>query len=511
MAFETSATAILSPLLILLLIKIVYSSFRASKVPYPPRPEPLPLVGNLFNVTGDVKLDCERFQKWCKELDTDILYLNVLGTSIIYLNTYEVCNELLEKRSSIYSGRARMPMVTELMGWDFNFAFMDYGDKWRHYRKLMHQHFSAVAVKDFRPHDIRAVRGLIKRLLGGPEDIVKEMRQMAGESIMSITYGIDAQSSNVTFMELAEAAMHPLHEALSPGAFLVDTIPWLKYTPTWFPGAGFKRKAREWQNLVHRMVDIPFSETKKAINKGNANLSFVTKSLDNIVNAKGKNTAEQDVKSVAGALYQAGSETTSITLSVSILALLDHPDVVKKAQQELDSVILPGHFPDFCDADSLPYITAIVKEILRWHVISATGIPHTATSDDVYNGYHIPAGSMLIPNNHAILHDEKVFPNPELFVPERFMKNDEVVESRLQVAWGYGRRICAGRFMAFEAIWIAIASILAVYDISKPLDKNGNIIEPSYEFSNSILPVPAPFKAVFKPRNKAAEELIRSC
>lgn len=58
------------------------------------------------------------------------------------------------------------------------------------------------------------------------------------------------------------------------------------------------------------------------------------------------------------------------TLSIvgsCVLALIDHPEVVKKAQLELDRVIKPGHLPDFNDQPSLPYITAIVKEGLRWN------------------------------------------------------------------------------------------------------------------------------------------------
>jgi len=75
--------------------------------------------------------------------DTDILYLNVAGQSIVVLDTAEAVTELLEKRSSVYSSRsvsililrptfslshsARMPMINELMGWNFNFGFMKYG------------------------------------------------------------------------------------------------------------------------------------------------------------------------------------------------------------------------------------------------------------------------------------------------------------------------------------------------------------------------------------------------
>lgn len=97
------------------------------------------------------------------------------------------------------------------------------------------------------------------------------------------------------------------------------------------------------------------------------------------------------------------------------MGLLDKPDVLKRAQAELDAVIKPGHLPDFEDEESLPFITAIVKETLRWRdvvpiggsvltpigkqlIMNYTAIPRLLDYDDEYKGYRIPAGSIIIPN-----------------------------------------------------------------------------------------------------------------
>lgn len=75
-----------------------------------------------------------------------------------------------------------------------------------------------------------------------------------------------------------------------------------------------------------------------------------------------------------------------------------HPEVHAKAQAEIDSVIVPGRVLAYGDEDSLPYLTAIVKECLRWHEVTPIGVPHTLAVDDYYNGYFLPAGSVVIPN-----------------------------------------------------------------------------------------------------------------
>ena len=81
-----------------------------------------------------------------------------------------------------------------------------------------------------------------------------------------------------------------------------------------------------------------------------------------------------------------------------ILAMVMHPDVQDKAQKELDTVIGHKRLPTFEDRPSLPYINAIVKELVRWHVVAPTGVPHATVRDDEYNGHLIPGNTMIICN-----------------------------------------------------------------------------------------------------------------
>ena len=88
---------------------------------------------------------------------------------------------------------------------------------------------------------------------------------MAGETIMSVAYGLDVQPHNDPYIATAEHGVHPLVAAAVPGAFLVDTLPFLKYVPEWMPGAGFQTKAREWKKLARRMVEVPYEAAKQRI------------------------------------------------------------------------------------------------------------------------------------------------------------------------------------------------------------------------------------------------------
>ena len=75
-----------------------------------------------------------------------------------------------------------------------------------------------------------------------------------------------------------------------------------------------------------------------------------------------------------------------------------NPEAQKKAQAELDAVVGPSRLPDFDDQPSLPYVSAVIKECLRWRSGVPLGIPRRSIEDDEYRGYFIPKGSIVIAN-----------------------------------------------------------------------------------------------------------------
>ena len=97
------------------------------------------------------------------------------------------------------------------------------------------------------------------------DDFIKRNCSMAGETIMSIAYGLEVQPDDDPYIKTAEQGVRPLVVAAVPGAFLVDVLPFLKHVPEWFPGAGFQKKAKAWKKLAHTMIEVPFAAAKKNI------------------------------------------------------------------------------------------------------------------------------------------------------------------------------------------------------------------------------------------------------
>jgi len=217
------------------------------------------------------------------------------------------------------------------------------------------------------------------------------------------------------------------------------------------------------------------------------------------------------VKRVLGSMFQAGVDTTVSTMSSLFVALILFPEVQKRAQAQIDSVISRERLPTFGDRSRLPYIEAICKELLRWQLVLPLGFPHASTEDCVYRGFFIPKGSIMISNAWAILHNPDLYPDPDTFQPERFLNEDGTFrdDPAISLAFGGGKRICPGRHLVDETLFIVTASVLSVFNVAKARDEDGHEIPVSPMVqADSILSHPVKFECSITPRDKAAEDLI---
>jgi hypothetical protein len=89
---------------------------------------------------------------------------------------------------------------------------------------------------------------------------------------------------------------------------------------------------------------------------------------------------------------------TVSSIASFFLAMTLYPEAQRKAQEEIDRVVGTTRLPTFNDRPNLPYVDALVKEVLRWNPIAPMGVPHTSIKDDICEGYFIPKGSMVLPN-----------------------------------------------------------------------------------------------------------------
>lgn len=195
----------------------------------------------------------------------------------------------------------------------------------------------------------------------------------------------------------------------------------------------------------------------------------------------------------------------------ALFAMIKYPQVQKKAQAEIDRVVGHGRLPTFADRPALPYIDCLIKEAMRWKPMFPTGLAHRLSEDDYYKGQWIPRGSIVMPNVWAMSRDKDLYEDPERFWPERF-EGQERRDAFDPYSWafGFGRRICPGSHFADSMLFILLASFLATFDVSKPVDKDGRETEPEETYSSGLMRALNPFECTIKPRSTSTKELVKS-
>ncbi|GLB41338.1 putative cytochrome P450 family protein [Lyophyllum shimeji] len=472
--------------------------------PLPPGPTGLPIVGNVADMPQ--KKEWVTFAEWGRKWG-GILSVKLLGRPMIIVNSAQIMSEL-DKQGSIYSDRPRLEMGGELVGYSQTLVLIAYGARFRTYRKYFSRHIGTpLAMERHIPVVDYETRRFLKRVLAKPDDLNAHLRKLAGGIIMQLTYGYEVQDGEDPFVNLIEGANDNFSAATVPGAFPVDFFPSLKHLPEWLPGMGFMALARKWAKATHDMIEVPFAYTKQQMTAGTARPSFVSENLENEKTMKADEIA--DVKLAASSMYGGGADTTVSAEYAFFLAMVLNPDVQKKAQAEIDAVVGNDRLPTFADRPHLPYVNAIVSEVLRWNSVAPTGVPHTAMEDGVIGGYVIPKGSIIIANLWNMLHDPEVYPDPFKFDPERHIATPEKAAQRdpRTVCFGYGRRICPGMHLAETSLYSVISSSLAVLNITKAVE-NGVEITPVHENTSGIISYPEPFKCTIAPRSEKAIALI---
>ncbi|KAI9934766.1 hypothetical protein ASPWEDRAFT_654684 [Aspergillus wentii DTO 134E9] len=479
--------------------------------PLPPGPRPKPFIGNLQDLPSVGDQDWKHWYKH-KDLYGPISSVTAFGQTIVVLNEARLAVELLEKRSAIHSDRPP-GVFSELSGWNLILGTLPYSDRFRSYRKILHQQIgSNLSVSRFNHVQETEARRFLLRVLNSPEDVIHHIRKEAGAIILKVGYGYTIEPhGRDPLVDLGDRGMAEFSLALQPGTWLVDFIPFLRYLPTWVPGVAFTKIASKFKKTATAFTDLPYEFVKRKLAQNTFEPSFLSHLLQEQGHLQPGSEEELILKGSAGSLYAGGADTTVSSMTSFFMVMALNPHAQRRAQEEIDRVVGTNRLPGYQDRDHLPYINAMVKEVLRWHPVVPSGVAHQSIEEDICEGYYIPKGAIVISNIWAFTHDPDIYPDPMAFKPERFLNTENHIPERDPhlLSFGFGRRVCPGRTLADSNIYLSIAMSLAVFDIA-PAIKDGKEVGPTVEFRPGAISHPVPFDMDIKPRSQVHEELIRS-
>ncbi|CAI7586918.1 unnamed protein product [Penicillium bialowiezense] len=460
----------------------------ANKLPLPPGPRALPIIGNLHqNPSAE---QWKTYESWHKKYGP-LIRLKLAGFDVIL-----VAKDLLDKKGRIYSSRPRMIYLSECMTRGLQPGFMPYGDLWKTLHRLETPFLNPTAMKAYHDvHDLQSAQ-LVHDLLNTKdpaEDLKRYTCSVAFTLALGRTLSVDGDKDLYTLASYIEKKMTHFHWA----NFLVDVFPVLNYLPDSF--ASWRRDGTKMYDEEIRLMTGAMESAKETGNWCWSNALMKQ-------NEEEKLSHEQMCYFVGELILGAYISTTSmLNLFVSMCTIW--PSCMHKIQAELDANVGPDRLPAVSDESNLPYLNAFVMEVLRWRPLAPLGMLHSVSEDDEYEGYRIPKGSVVITNHYCVDRDPEVHDAPEEFRPERWLENPDLPLS----AFGFGRRKCPGSKFAHRSLYMALSRFLWAFDLT-PMDSMNaeEELRRMQQKGHAIPAVPPPARANFTVRSPKHREVVEN-
>ncbi|RVW62150.1 Protopine 6-monooxygenase [Vitis vinifera] len=419
-----------------------------SKGMSPPEPSGAwPFVGHLHLLHGKVPVFRTLGAMADKVGPVFVIRLGMYRTLVV--SNREAAKECFTTNDKIFASRPNSS-AAKILGYNYAaFAFAPHGPYWREMRKLsMLEILSTRRLGDLMHVQVSELHAGIKDLyiLGKDNNWVNPKKVVISEWFEHLTFNVVLRMvagkryfNNVVHGgEEARSAIAAIKKVLLlVGASVAsDVIPFLEWVDLQGHLSSMKLVAKEMDSLIESWVK---EHTGRLNSEASSSLDFIDIMLTKLKDASLFGySRETIIKATVLTMIVAGSDTTSLTSTWLLSALLNNKHVMKHAQEELDLKV----------------------------------VPHEAMEDCHVGGYHISKGTRLLVNAWKLHRDPAVWSNPEEFQPERFLTSHANVDVFGQhfelIPFGSGRRSCPGLNMGLQMLHLTIARLLQGFDMTKP-------------------------------------------
>jgi cytochrome P450/NADPH-cytochrome P450 reductase len=426
---------------------------RLSPIPHPPTK---PVVGNMLSL--DSSAPVQNLTRLAKELGP-IFWLDMMGAPLVIASGHDLVDELSDEKRFDKAVRGPLRRVRAVAG-DGLFTADTTEPNWGKAHNILLQPFGNRAMVSYHPSMVDIAEQLVKkweRLNADDEiDVVHDMTALTLDTIGLC--GFDYR-----FNSFYREDYHPFVASLVRSLETIMMIRGLPMENLWMQKR--RRDMAADVAFMNRMVDEIVAERRKNTAASDDKKDMLAAMMTGVDRATGEQLDDVNIRYQINTFLIAGHETTSGLLSCTLYALLKHPDILKKAYEEVDRVLGPDTNvkPTYQQVTQLTYITQILKEALRlWPPAPAYGI--MPLKDETIGGgkYTLKKGTFITILVTALHRDPSVWgPNPDAFNPENFSREAEA--ARPVNAWkpfGNGQRACIGRGFAMHEAALAIGVIL---------------------------------------------------
>lgn len=427
----------------------------------------------------------------------DIFRIKLFKDEIVILNDYESIYEMLVSKTLLFANRPYTYRANEVYGAGYpGITFLNYSPQWIFRKKTMVRSLKAYGegLKVLENISIGFIDKMIRQIKQKSKispkgiDMKPLLHLCTGGIITSLAYGEELSEAELLgVLEHVDGTL----KFISPVGIepLLDLWPTLRFLPI----PAFRDGARHSFAFAQWFKEKYERERNKAPEDI---VDCIAKDCSALQKA-GKISTEEIVGSFTD-VVSGGFITTTISTYTLIGILSSRPDIQNKLFQEIQRVTR-GRKPELTDRKNMPYVEAVILELLRYTTIVPLLVPHESTEDTVLGGYDIPKGTIVMANIWGLSHDEKYWDQPFSFVPERFLTSDGGLvdvrhPNRKQLlVFGGGRRSCPGELVAKNRAFLIVTHLVQNFQFKPEEDGDLPDVHPE-NFETGIVLTPKQFK-----------------
>ncbi|KAG7557524.1 Cytochrome P450 superfamily [Arabidopsis suecica] len=496
----------LTPYAILILTAIFsilwYLFKRSTQPPLPPGPRGLPIVGNLPFLDPDL----HTYFANLAQSHGPIFKLNLGSKLTIVVNSPSLAREILKDQDINFSNRD-VPLTGRAATYGgIDIVWTPYGPEWRQLRKIcVLKLLSRKTLDSFYELRRKEVRERTRYLY---EQSQEESPVKVGDQLfltmmnltMNMLWGESVKAEEMESVGKEFKGVISELTGLLSEPNVSDFFPWLAR----FDLQGLVKRMRVCAGELDAVLDRAIEQMKPLRGRDDDDgeckdfLQYFMMLKDQDGDSEVPITINH-VKAVLTDMVVGGTDTSTNTIEFAMAELMSNPELIKRAQQELDEVVGKDNIVEESHITKLPYILAIMKETLRLHPTLPLLVPHRPAESTVVGGYTIPKDTKIFVNVWSIQRDPNAWENPTEFHPERFLDNNSCDFTGANYSYfpfGSGRRICAGIALAERMVLYTLATLLHSFDWMIP---EGHILDLKEKFG-IVLKLQTPLVALPIPR-----------
>ncbi|XP_036590375.1 cytochrome P450 1A1-like [Trichosurus vulpecula] len=440
----------------------------------PPGPWAWPLIGNILTLGKNPHLALAQL----REKYGDVMQIQIGSTPVLVLSGLETIRQALVKQGDDFKGRPDFYSFSLISDGD-SFTFSpDSGEAWAARRKLAQNALKTFSLSAspsssscyLEEHVKKEAECLIQKFLEqkGHFDPFRYLVMSVANVICAICFGkrYDHEHQELLSIVTLNAKFGDVIASGNPA----DFIPVLRYLPS-SKMAAFRDLNEKAANFTQKLVKEHYKRFEKGCIRDITD-SLIEHCQENQLD-ENANVLLSEKKTVNTVLdiFGAGFDTITTAISWSLMYLVAKPEIQKKIQEELDMVIGRERWPQLSDKPQLPYMEAFILETFRHSSFLPFTIPHSTTRATTLNNFYIPKGRCVFVNQWQINHDQKIWGDPSVFRPERFLRADGTINKALSeqvTMFGLGKRKCIGETIGRWEVFLFLAILLHQVEFSVP-------------------------------------------